>query len=100
MQTAMVRYQLSGALRVAFYSPAPICIFLCLPTADSQLPGTMLFPGLLAKVTLLKGSISQRLEWPVVASLSASLMASGPDSYVLIVVGERTAEQFKKELAA
>lgn len=76
MVTAMVRYQLSGALRVLLLQPSP---YFCIPvftTSRFQLPGTMLSPGLLAKVGLSKGSISPRLEWPVVASLSAFLMAS------------------------
>lgn len=76
MVTAMVRYQLSGALRVLLLKPSP---YFCIPVFTNsrfQLPGTTLSPGLLAKVTLSKGSISPRLEWPVVASMSASLMAS------------------------
>ena len=77
MVTAMVRYQLSGALRVGvLIQPSPHLYIPVFTNSRFQLPGTMLCPGLLAKVTLCKGSISQRLEWPVVASLSASLMAS------------------------
>ena len=83
MVTAMVtRYQLSGAVRVQLLQPSP---YFCIPVFTNsrfQLPGTTLSPGLLAKVAVSKGSISPRLEWPVVASVSASLMAS----YALILM--------------
>lgn len=65
----MVRYQQSGALRASVFLQ-PISIFLCVYQQQVSVPRNH------AEVILPEESTSQQLVWPVVANLSASLMAS------------------------